>query len=62
MGAEKDTAVALGCLRKEISEHQKTLLKLNLAQADLNAMVAKLVPNTNWIDKCGKKGGRYDVL
>jgi hypothetical protein len=62
MGAEKDAAVALGCLRKEVSQHKKTLLELNLAQADLNAMVAKLVPNTNWIDKCGKKGERYDIF
>jgi hypothetical protein len=62
MASEKDAAVALSCLRKEVSQHAKTLKRLNLAQEDLNAMVKKLVPNTNWIEKCGKKGQRCDIF
>ena len=47
MASEKDAAVALSCLRKEVSQHANTLKRLNLAQEDLNAIVKKLVPNTN---------------
>ena len=54
MGAELDAAVALGCLVKMGKKHQATLKKLSMAQSELDKALAKVQPQTNWIEKCGK--------
>jgi len=58
MGAELDAAVALGCLVKMGKKHAKTLKQLDLVQGKLDEALAKLNPQTDWIDKLGKKGQR----
>lgn len=62
MAAELDAAVALGCLVKMGKKHQATLKKFSLAQSDLDKALEKVHPQTNWIEKCGKKGQRYDIF
>jgi hypothetical protein len=62
MGAELDAAVALGCLVKMGKKHQATLKKLSMAQGDLDKALGKVQPQTDWIEKCGKKGQRYDIF